>query len=232
MKRLTLLLFSLTIVGFAHGTSNDDARLLAGPIVQNPTDTSASVFWIANRELNPTFKYGTDRNRLDQTAQTLNPNPDAPGHFREYSAKLTNLQPNKTYYFAIIGADGKTHGSGSFQTEPSDYAKSNPTRITHGPVIEYLSSTSAEIAWSTNVSASTLVRYGEDPNALIKTAQAPWGQETHRVLLKDLKPHTTYYFVVESGEAKDYGTMAKSAEAQLTTPAEGEQALTNIVPKQ
>jgi hypothetical protein len=77
-----------------------------------------------------------------------------------------------------------------------------------------------------------LVRFGEDPNALIKTAQAPWGQETHRVLLKDLKPNTTYYFVVESGEAKDYGTMAKSAEAQLTTPAEGEQALTNIVPKQ
>jgi len=232
MKRLMMLLFSLTVVTFAQSESRADARLLAGPIVQSPTDTSASVFWIANRELSPTFKYGTDRNRLEQTAQTHNPNPDAPGHFREYSATLTNLQPNKTYYFVIIGADGQTHGRGSFQTEPSDYAKNNPTRMTHGPVIEYLSSTSAEIAWSTNESSSTLVRYGEDPNALIKTAQAPWGQQTHRVLLKGLKPNTTYYFVVESGEAKDYGTMAKSAEAQLTTPAEGEQALTNIVPRQ
>ena|SRR5215475_12046464 len=232
MRRLRVFVLSFVLGAFVSGASRSDARLLAGPIVQSPTDTSAEIFWIAARELNPTFKYGTDHNHLDQTVQAQNPNPDAPGHFREYSAKLTNLQPNKTYYFAIIGADGQAHGSGSFQTEPSDYTKSNPTRITHGPVIEYLSSTSAEIAWSTNVSASTLVRYGEDPNALIKTAQAPWGQETHRVLLKDLKPNTTYYFVVESGEAKDYGTMAKSAEAQLTTPAEGEQALTNIVPKQ
>jgi phosphodiesterase/alkaline phosphatase D-like protein len=232
MRQLRVFLLSFVLGAFVSGVSSSDARLLAGPIVQSPTDTSAEIFWIADRELNPTFKYGTDRNHLDQTVQTQNPNPDAPGHFREYGAKLTNLQPNKTYYFAIIGADGQAHGSGSFQTEPNDYAKSNPTRITHGPVIEYLSSTSAEIAWSTNVSASTLVRYGVDPNALIKTAQAPWGQQTHRVVLKGLKPNTTYYFVVESGEAKDYGTMAKSAEAQLTTPAEGQQALTNIVPKQ
>ena len=232
MRHLAVLLLALLAGALAQGTANVDARLLAGPIVQTPTDTSASVFWISDRELNPRFKYGTDRNHLEQTTEPQNPNPDAPGHFREYNAKLTNLKPNKTYYFEIIGADGEVHGRGSFQTEPTDYAKSNPTRITHGPVIEYLSSTSAEIAWSTNVSSSTLVRYGEDPNALTKTAQAPWGQETHRVLLKGLKPNTTYYFVVESGEAKDYGTMAKSAEAQLTTPHEGEQALTNIVPKQ
>ena len=231
MKRLALFWLVLSIIGFAQNPSSGDARLLAGPIVQSPTDTSAAIFWIADRELNPTLKYGTDRSRLEQSAQPKNPNPDAPNHFREYSIKLNNLQPNKTYYFAIIGADGHAYGNGSFQTEPVDFVKSNPTRITDGPVIEYLSSTSAELAWSTNVSASTLVRYGKDPNALVKTAQAPWGQQTHRVVLKGLKPNTTYYFVVESGEAKDYGTMAKSAEAQITTPAEGEQALVNIVPR-
>lgn len=231
MKRLTVFFFLLTITVFAQSPSSGDARLLAGPIVQSPTDTSAAIFWIADRELNPTLKYGTNRSHLDQSAQPQNPNPDAPGHFREYSAKLINLQPNKTYYFTIVAADGRQYDSGSFQTEPADFAKTNPTRITDGPVIEYLSSTSAEIAWSTNVSASTLVRYGEDPNALVKTAQAPWGQETHRVVLKGLNPNTTYYFVVESGEAKNYGTMAKSAEAQLTTPADGEQALVNIVPR-
>src|SRR5215471_1318276 len=228
MKPLIVFLFTVTIISFAQ---TGDARLLAGPIVQSPTDTSAAIFWIADRELHPTLKYGTNRNQLKQTAQPQNPNPDAPNHFREYSTKLSNLEPNKTYYFAIIGADGRPYASASFQTEPTDFAKSNPTRITDGPVIEYLSSTSAEIAWSTNVRASTLVRYGEDPNALVKTTQAPWGQETHRVVLKGLKPNTTYYFVVESGEAKDYGTMAKSTEAQLTTPAEGEQALVNIVPR-
>jgi phosphodiesterase/alkaline phosphatase D-like protein len=232
MKRLILFLLAFVVASFGERPPNSDARLLAGPIVQTPTDTSAAVFWISDRELNPRFKYGTDRNHLEQTAQPQNPNPNAPGHFREYSTELSNLQPNKTYYFEIVGADGQVHGRGSFQTEPDGYAKNNPTRITHGPVIEYLSSTSAEIAWSTNVSSSTLVRYGEDANALTKTAQAPWGQETHRVVLKGLKPNTTYYFVVESGEAKDYGTMAKSSEAQLTTPQDGEQALTNIVPKQ
>src|SRR5205085_1118256 len=130
----------------AQAQSNSDARLLAGPIVQSPTDTSAAIFWITNREINPTLKYGIDRNHLDQAALVQNPNPNASGNHRQYSVKLNNLQPNKTYYFAII-ADGQVRGSGFFQTEPSGYAKTNPTLITHGPVIEYLSSTSAEIAW-------------------------------------------------------------------------------------
>ena len=213
------------------GTPGREVRLLAGPIVQNLKDTSATIFWITNADAGTILRYGIDRDHPDQSAIPQNPNPRSSGNFQEFSARLTNLQPNKPYYFQIVSCDGQLKGSGTFETEPTGYAQ-NEIVITDGPVIEFLDSNNAEIAWSTNLPSSTLVRYGDDPNALVKTARAPWGQNTHRIALHDLKPQTTYYFVVESAEAKGVGTMAKSAEAQLSTPAAGEQALTNIVPAQ
>ncbi len=207
-------------------------RLLAGPIVQNLTDTSASIFWIASGEMPANLHYGFDPDNLDRTADPRAPNPNAPRNFRQYRAELTDLRPGRSYYFEIASRDGHVSQTGSFQTEPANYGANNRLIITDGPQIEYLDSTSAEIAWSTNLGSSTLVRYGEDPNALVKTEQAPWGQETHRVRIKNLHPNTTYYFVVESSEAQGTGTMAKSIEAQISTPSEREQALKHIVPSQ
>jgi Purple acid Phosphatase, N-terminal domain len=212
--------------------SGGNVRLLAGPIVQNLTDTSASIFWIASGEMPANLRYGFDPDNLDHTADPRDPNPNAPRNFRQYRAELTNLRPGKSYYFEIASRDRHVSQTGSFQTEPSNYAEGNRVIITDGPQIEYLDSTSAEIAWSTNLGSSTLVRYGEDPNALVKTEQAPWGRETHRVRIKNLQPNTTYYFVVESSEAQGTGTMAKSAEAQISTPSERERALKHIVPAQ
>ncbi len=211
--------------------SGGEIRLLAGPIVQSLKDTSATIFWITNADAATILRYGVNRDNPDQSVAPQNPNPHSSGNYQEFSARLSNLQPNKPYYFQIVSPDGQVKGSGSFETEPTGYDQ-NQIIITEGPVIEFLDSNNAEIAWSTNLPASTLVRYGEDPNALVKTAAAPWGQHTHRLTLHDLKPNTTYYFVVESAEAQGVGTMAKSAEAQLSTPGEGEQALSNIVPSQ
>lgn len=207
-------------------------RLLAGPIVQNLTDTSASIFWIASGEMPANLRYGIDANNLDRTADPRDPNPNAPKNFRQYRAELTDLRPGKSYYFEIATRDGHISQTGTFQTEPASYDANNRLIITDGPQIEYLDSTSAEIAWSTNLGSSTLVRYGEDPNALVKIEEAPWGQSTHRVRIKNLQPNTTYYFVVESSEALGTGTMAKSIEARISTPSEREQALKHIVPPQ
>jgi hypothetical protein len=65
-------------------------------------------------------------------------------------------------------------------------------QITHGPVVENVTDTTAEIAWSTNVNSGTALHYGIDPGHLDQTAGMPWGGFTHRVLIKDLKPNTTY----------------------------------------
>jgi phosphodiesterase/alkaline phosphatase D-like protein len=89
--------------------------------------------------------------------------------------------------------------------------------ITNGPVVENVTDTTAQIAWSTNVSSSTIVHYGMDPLQLNGAASMPWGALTHRVQLKNLKPNTMYYFRVESGQGQGTGTDVQAAESAFQT---------------
>jgi acid phosphatase type 7 len=89
--------------------------------------------------------------------------------------------------------------------------------ITHGPVVESVTDTTAVIAWSTNVNAGTVLRYGIDPNHLDHTAGMPWGGLTHRVDLKGLKPDTKYYFKAESAQGQGTGTSATAAPSSFRT---------------
>jgi len=90
-------------------------------------------------------------------------------------------------------------------------------RITNGPHIESVTGDSAVIAWSTNVNASTVLRYGTSPAQLSLTAETPWGGLTHRVDLQGLQPNTTYYYDVESAQGQGTGTSALSKLNQFKT---------------
>jgi hypothetical protein len=94
-------------------------------------------------------------------------------------------------------------------------------QITQGPVVEHVTDTTVEIAWSTNVNSGTSLRYGTDPSHLDQTASMPWGGLTHRVLIKSLVPNTTYYFKAESGEGQGTGTQAETAQSSFQTKAAG-----------
>ncbi len=97
--------------------------------------------------------------------------------------------------------------------------------ITDGPRIEYVGPDIAEIAWTTSIGASTIVRYGTDPNRLDQTAESPYARGeaghhvTHRVKIHNLKPNTTYYFMVDSGQGQGTGTEVKSPVQSFTTKA-------------
>ena len=99
------------------------------------------------------------------------------------------------------------------RTKPAQ--KAQKVKITHGPVIESMKPVT--IAWSTNVNASTIVRYGTNPANLGQTAESRWGGRTHRVYLHNLKPDTTYYYRVESTQAQGTGTQAVSGMEQFRT---------------
>jgi hypothetical protein len=96
-----------------------------------------------------------------------------------------------------------------------------PVQITHGPIVESTTETMAVIAWSTNVNAGTMLRYGADPDHLDQSASMPWGGITHRVNLRNLSPGTTYYFRAESAEGQGTGTSASSQIASFVTKAAG-----------
>ena len=108
--------------------------------------------------------------------------------------------------------------SGQTSSPAAEMAPENDAvQITHGPVVENVTDTTAIIAWSTNVNAGTVLRYGTDPKHLDQTAGMPWGGLTHRVNLKDLKPGTTYYFRAESPNGQGTGTSAQTAPSSFQT---------------
>ncbi len=98
---------------------------------------------------------------------------------------------------------------------------SNAVQITNGPVVEIVTDTTAQIAWSTNVNAGTTLRYGTDPSHLDQTAGMPWGGLTHRVTIKNLQPNTTYYFKAESAQGQGTGTLAETGQSSFQTKPAG-----------
>jgi phosphodiesterase/alkaline phosphatase D-like protein len=102
--------------------------------------------------------------------------------------------------------------------------KAQPERITNGPVVKQTMDTVAQIAWSTDAPGSSIVKYGTSPNTLSEIAEAPWvatkesnGDFNHTVWLKNLKPNTTYYFIVETTQGAGTGTQTQSQPNEFHT---------------
>lgn len=113
-----------------------------------------------------------------------------------------------------------------FSLAASAQSKVQAERITNGPVVKKTTGTVAEIAWSTDAPGSSIVKYGTSPSALNQTAEAPWGgtkerngDYNHTVWVKNLKPNTTYYFVVETTQGAVTGTQTESRPEQFHTAA-------------
>ncbi|HEY2115543.1 MAG TPA: fibronectin type III domain-containing protein [Candidatus Angelobacter sp.] len=108
---------------------------------------------------------------------------------------------------------------------PKGPAKDPTVRIVDGPRVEGVGPTWAVIAWTTNTGGSTVVRYGTDANNLSQRSQSAYADnertkaQNHRVHLKNLKPNTKYFFVVDSGQGEGTGSEAKSNVAEFTTKA-------------
>lgn len=109
------------------------------------------------------------------------------------------------------------------QTKPAQ-TKAQAERITNGPVVKEETKDSAQISWSTDAPGSSVVKYGTSPNRLNETAEEPWGGKresngdyNHTVWVKNLKPNTTYYYKVETGQGLGTGTEADSGTGQFRT---------------
>ena len=101
--------------------------------------------------------------------------------------------------------------------------KAQAEKIIAGPQIEQVTNNGATIAWTTNTGGSSVIKYGTDPSHLDRTAESPYADkeganyQTHRVQLKNLRPDTTYYYSVVSGQGEGTGTMAQSQVQQFKT---------------
>ncbi|MGZ4789821.1 MAG: fibronectin type III domain-containing protein [Terriglobales bacterium] len=199
-----LVLFGLAVM-YAVA---DAVKITKGPVVEHVGTNNAVIAWSTNVSSATIVKFGTDPNNLDRKAQM-------PWGGITHRVTLKNLEPGKTYYFVADSSQGEGSGGAatsqvtSFTTAGGSARNVTPARpraelkLANGPVLEHVGDTTAVIAWSTSLPSSTIVKYGTDRNNLSQTAEEPWGQTTHRMQLKNLKPKTQYFFSVHSGQGKN-----------------------------
>jgi phosphodiesterase/alkaline phosphatase D-like protein len=237
MKFTSLLLtFALALCGASFGQRAQAVQITNGPRVEGTGDNFAVIAWTTNTGGSSIVRYGTDRNNLNQTAEA--PYADNEGANRQtHRVHLKNLQPNTTYYYMVDSGQGEgtgteaksgieefhTQGTGSASAGGVGQERAQALRIINGPRVEGTGDSWAVIAWTTNTGGSSILRYGTDRNNLNETAEAPYAdnegtqKQTHRVHLKNLKPNTTYYYMVDSGQGEGTGTEAKSGIEEFHT---------------
>jgi phosphodiesterase/alkaline phosphatase D-like protein len=229
----------------AKGQGTQTIQITDGPRVEGTGDTWAVVAWTTNAGGSSIVHYGTHQNSLTQTAESPYSGEKVHSGKVTHRVHIENLQPNTTYYFQVDSGQGSGTGTNSqsgilnFQTKAQGQSSAIPAgsmsgdndenmkhaavKITDGPRVEGTTSNSAVIAWTTNEASSSVIKYGTNPNSLTQTAQAGYAdkeganKQTHRVHINNLQPHTTYYFVVDSGQGEGTGTQAASSVSQFTT---------------
>lgn len=131
-----------------------------------------------------------------------------------------------TLAMVVVLCPRRTRG----QVIPPPPNRAARVQITKGPNLESVQGTQAIIRWTSNNPGGTdehyaFVQYGTDPNHLTQTAKSHIRlNQTHsytvfRVRLENLKPETTYYYVVDSMEADGTRDGAKSPVCHFISPA-------------
>ena len=131
-NRMLVLIVALAFAGFlsvaaqqpsAGGAQQPAAvKITNGPVVEGVGDTWAVIAWTTNTGGSTIVRYGTDQNKLSQTAEAPyanNPQTQAQNH----RVRVTNLQPNTTYFFIVDSGQGEGTGTeaksaiGQFKTK-------------------------------------------------------------------------------------------------------------------
>ena len=196
--------------GTGQSSSATDPQVIAGPIPEKITSTSAVVWWQTTAPEESILIYGTSPTNQPYRVQR-------PWTTSTHEVSMKKLQPGTTYYLAILQPDGSKSAVGQFTTQPSGYSHDNGVRITNGPLFEQITPDSTTITWSANLPSAFLIHYGTEPQDLSRTVEAPWTPTTHRVVLRGLQSDTHYYFSIQSNQHLS-GSAPAPQEASEPTP--------------
>lgn len=107
------------------------------------------------------------------------------------------LQPGQTYVYAIRAVDSAGNVSVPTAGRSGTTLATGSVRIARGPYIQWVTPTSARIAWWTNLASRSFVEYGE--GGLTQSVKDTVVRQQHMMLISGLTPGTTYQYRVGNG---------------------------------
>ncbi|UCH50861.1 MAG: redoxin domain-containing protein [Chloroflexota bacterium] len=118
-----------------------------------------------------------------------------------HSATLTDLKPNTRYRFMLISKDKRGNEAKleiELTTPSQPYV---PPMVISEVKTSNITDFSATIIWQTNRPATSQVEYGETESygSIASTSNEPTTK--HSITLMELKPNTSYHFMVKSEDA-------------------------------
>ncbi len=151
------------------------------------SDTTATITWTTPNAATSTVEYGTTTG-YGATASSAS-------SVASHSVALTGLKSGTTYHFRVSGTD--TTGQSATSTD----AIFSTTAIGFSAVqAATITTTSANLTWTTNVATTSRVDYGTSEN-LGQSATASGSSTSHSVALNALTPGTTYYYKLSGTDA-------------------------------
>ncbi len=99
-------------------------EITQGPVVESVTDTTAVIAWSTNVNAGTVLHYGTDLNRLDQTA-------GMPWGGLTHRVNLKDLKPDTKYYFRAESPKGQ--GTGTSAAAPASSFRTKASAGCTGP---------------------------------------------------------------------------------------------------
>jgi predicted phosphodiesterase len=100
----TLLLLGLAAASISSAgeveTASTGLRLLAGPYLQSPGETSMTVMWMTDRNANGWLEYGVDEPLTQKAVASEDGLREA--NTRLHRVTLSGLQPGTTYHYRVV----------------------------------------------------------------------------------------------------------------------------------
>lgn len=202
---------------YAFTTLDNDAPVISNVTATNITGTGATITWTTDDPAEGGVEYGESlsygKSVYLYVTQVTN-----------HSVNLTGLNSQTTYHYKVKSRDASDiwAESGDFTFTTLDITAPAISSV----VATDISATAANIMWTTNEAATSLVEYGTTASYGSATSHDTALVSNHKAHLTGLKSRTTYHYRVKSRDTA--GLWTESADRTFTTTDINAPVISNV----